>query len=39
MSPYLPSDLFTVGFLTYLGTVVPVVVVGLTVVAVVRCTF
>lgn len=39
MSPHLPSDLFTVGFLTYLGTVVPVVVVGLMAMAVVRCAF
>jgi len=39
MFPHLPPDLFTVGFLTRLGTVVPVVVVGLMAMAVVRCAF
>ena len=39
MFPHLPPDLFTHGFLTCLGTVVPVVMVGLMAMAVVRCTF
>jgi hypothetical protein len=39
MFPHLPPDLFTHGFLTCLGTVVPVVVVGSMVVAVVRCAY
>jgi hypothetical protein len=39
MSPHLPPDLFTLGFLTCLGTVFPLAVAGLVVLAVVRCAF
>jgi len=39
MFPHLPPDLFTLGFLTRLGTLFPLAVVGLMTTAVVRCTF
>jgi len=39
MSPHLPPDLFTPGFLTRLGTVFPMVVGGLVTLAVVRCVY
>jgi len=39
MFPYLPPDLFTVGCLTRLGTMFPLAVGGLVVMAVVRCAF